>query len=100
MARRKKISAAAINIVIHPHSSEGYAAFIRDAYSLRRAIRVTGDAYMLISHIDPSEVEKSGQVEGTIARFTNIEDDMRGLILRPYRKQTRRNSKASGYPIT
>lgn len=72
MSRRIKISAGVLNVRIHPHSPDRYAAFIGDLFDLRQAVRLRGDRYGMLSLIDRKE-RRDGFITGIITTFINIE---------------------------
>ncbi|MCH4560879.1 DUF4747 family protein [Mesorhizobium jarvisii] len=74
MARKLKVSAGILNIRLHPHSPEIYAAFLYDIFRAKAMANVHGDRFGMISQIDRSEVE-SGRLTGVITTFLRIETD-------------------------
>ncbi|MBB3979121.1 hypothetical protein GGQ64_004357 [Rhizobium azooxidifex] len=74
MARKIKISSSILNIRLHPHSPEIYSSFIKDAYDLKRIIRLHGDRHGIISFLDRSRADR-GIITGTITTFVVVEID-------------------------
>ena len=72
MAREIKVSAAVLNIRIHPHSAELYVRLFRTVYSLRAPAQVHGDRFGLIS---TANFSKDGIVSGVITTFTRFDTD-------------------------
>lgn len=71
MAREKRIAIAAINIRIHPnHNADLYLDLFKRAYRLQKSVKVFGDQHLKFS----SMKIKDGNLEGTIARFTEIDE--------------------------
>jgi Domain of unknown function (DUF4747) len=74
MARKKKVEVAAVNVRIHPHPPGIYRQFLRDAFALRRAVRVRGDTYMILGSLDTGDDEQD-MLQGTLIKFTQIDPD-------------------------
>lgn len=74
MARNVKVSAAVMNVRIHPHSKERYVEFFRAVHRLKRSAQVHGDRYGLISTANFSRANE-GVVHGVITTFTRFERD-------------------------
>lgn len=72
MAREIKVSAAVMNIRIHPHSADLYVKLFRKVYSLRAPAQVHGDRFGLIS---TANFSKEGIVSGVITTFTRFDTD-------------------------
>lgn len=75
MARPQRITACAITITTHPtHSAQGYAQLWMDAFRLRKAIAVRGDAHLMIGSAKPEDpAHETSEITGTIFRFTEID---------------------------
>ena len=72
MAREREITVGAINVRIHPHGAERYAALLRDAYRLRQPITVRGESRAVLASV--RWLDNSRRVlAGDIARFTEID---------------------------
>lgn len=75
MARKKKVEAAAVNITIHPHPQGVYREFMKDAFDLRRAVRVRGDTYMILGSLEGERDAEPDVLSGTLIKFTQIDMD-------------------------
>lgn len=77
MPHMRKAEAGAINIRLHPHPDQSYYIdLFRAAFGLRRSIKSRGDQMLLISYLDkPKERNGRTEIRGTLARFTNIDQD-------------------------
>lgn len=76
MARQKKISIGAINLTIHPHTTESYVSLFKDAYRLRRKCQVYSDKYGVIRNMYPvQDTEWGNGFMGEICIFTHIDTD-------------------------
>ncbi|MDX6751948.1 DUF4747 family protein [Geminicoccaceae bacterium 1502E] len=62
---------SAVNVVIHPHSSERYIELIRDIFNLRREIPVHGNENLIMRSMQISSDQR--WVQGEIAKFTKIQ---------------------------
>lgn len=71
MARKLKVSAAVINLRIHPHSAERYAELFRAVYMLKSPAQVHGDRNGMISSANFREKER-GILSGVITTFTDL----------------------------
>lgn len=74
MSRPIKISAAILNVRLHPHSMEIYAAYFLEIYKRRVIAKVHGDRYAVISLLDESKCSE-GSIGGIITSFTQINSD-------------------------
>jgi hypothetical protein len=73
VARLRRFVAAGINVSLsEPHSPERYAELLVAIFRLRKPIRIRGDQHILISSVT-SISESSTYIEGTLARFTEID---------------------------
>ncbi|MDX8436591.1 DUF4747 family protein [Mesorhizobium abyssinicae] len=73
MARKIKISASALNVRLHPHSSQIYADWIGTIFSGRLIAQVHGDRHGMISMIDRSGAGR-GVIAGIITTFVKLDD--------------------------
>ncbi|MGB6119091.1 MAG: DUF4747 family protein [Mesorhizobium sp.] len=74
MGRKVKVSASALNVRLHPHSTEIYLRWIQKIYSERLRSQVHGDRYGMISSIDRSEISNS-IISGAITTFVKFDGD-------------------------
>jgi hypothetical protein len=72
MARRIKISAAELNIRLHPHDEQRYADFITALYALKKAVRIRGERHAILSLLDRGRAA-NGIYVGLITTFTRID---------------------------
>jgi Domain of unknown function (DUF4747) len=75
MARKKKVEVAACNVRIHPHPPGAYGQLLRDAFTLRRAVRVRGDTYMILGSLDTRGDVDQDVLQGALIKFTQIDVD-------------------------
>ena len=74
MARKRKITAAALNIRVHPHSQEIYTGLMVSLYNLRKPFKIYGDKHGMFSYIDRSQ-QNQGRIIGVIKTFTKVDTD-------------------------
>lgn len=74
MARNIKVSAAIINLRVHPHSAERYVELFRAVYRQKALSQVHGDRYGLISSANFTHAAK-GAISGTVTTFTRLDKD-------------------------
>lgn len=83
MARRRTVIGFGVRISLRPASgqtSANYEQVVRDAFNLRKMIRVRGPEHMLLSALDDAEKraikgkkhEVSKSMEGVLSKFTDI----------------------------
>jgi hypothetical protein len=76
VARLRRFIAAGINVSLpEPHSPERYAEFFLSIFKLKTPVRVRGDQHIIISAISGAS-GSSPFVEGTLARFTEIDPNL------------------------
>lgn len=73
MARKLKISAAVLNVRLHPHTSSKYADWIASIFSTKSMAQVHGDRYGMISLLDSSR-SSDGIITGIITTFLKLEE--------------------------
>lgn len=74
MARKRKISVAAVNIAMgEPHSPQRYLQLIQALFDLRQPVRTRGDQFIIFASLDETDGDA---VSGTLGRFTEIEADL------------------------
>lgn len=76
MARKLKISSSVLNLRTHPHNPEIYGSLIADLFKLKRAIKLHGDRYGMISLVH-TEASEGGYISGVITTFVKVEFDGR-----------------------
>ena len=76
MARKVKISSAVLNLRTHPHNPELYAALMEDLFKQKRAVKLHGDRFGMISLIH-TEATEGGYISGVITTFVKVEFDGR-----------------------
>lgn len=72
MARKVKVSASALNVRLHPHSTEIYINWIEAIFSARLIAPVHGDRHGMISMLDRSE-RGQGAISGIITTFVKLD---------------------------
>jgi hypothetical protein len=72
MARKLKVSVVVLNVRIHPHSEDNYAAMLQAAYTQKRPIQIHGDRYGLISTLNANRRE-IGFIDGVFTTFTKVD---------------------------
>lgn len=72
MARKIKVSASALNVRLHPHSSDIYKHWIELIYSNRLISQIYGDRYGMISSIDRSGSDND-VISGAITTFVKFD---------------------------
>lgn len=86
MARLRKFVAAGINIALQePHTPKRYVALLEAIFDLKHPIRVRGDQHIMISSVFEPDVS-SNFVEGSLARFTEIDPAQPWFDLGPSRR--------------
>jgi len=75
VARRRTIVVGALNVGIHPHDTDRYAALLGDAFDLRRAVQVFGNQRVILERLDKGELA-NGIITGSLARFTEIDPNL------------------------
>jgi hypothetical protein len=76
MARLVKTASGILNIALHPHSPEIYAAFIEDIYELRHAVKIRGERYGIISLLHRRGAGER-EINGILTTFTRVGVDSR-----------------------
>lgn len=71
MGRKIKVSAAVINLRIHPHSAPRYVELFRSVYKLKVLAKVHGDRNGMISSISFRDQDE-GVLSGVITTFTDL----------------------------
>ncbi|WP_137153486.1 DUF4747 family protein [Rhizobium sp. FKL33] len=74
MARKIKVSAASLNIRLHPHSPEIYMDWMVDIYRKKLIGPVHGDRHAMISTLDASKAN-DGIIRGVITTFIKFDSD-------------------------
>ncbi|NVJ65986.1 MAG: DUF4747 family protein [Gammaproteobacteria bacterium] len=77
MAIEKKIVIGAINITMQPHSPKKYHALFRDAYKLKKPVKISGHQYGILSRwhkLNPLETGIT-PFTGDIFKYTDIDMD-------------------------
>jgi hypothetical protein len=76
VARLRRFVAAGINVSLpEPHSPERYVELIQAIFNRRMPVRVRGDQHVMISSLANASIS-AGYLEGTLARFTEIDADL------------------------
>lgn len=77
MGRTKKVAVGVLNIRIHPHSPDRYLQLFRDAFSMKRPAKISGDNYGLLTGMRKLEMDAPSvsPITGDIFRFTDIARD-------------------------
>lgn len=72
MARHVKVSGGVLNVRLHPHPDRTYSTFIERIYSLKKAVKIRGDRYAMLSLLNRSE-QDTGVYTGLITTFIKID---------------------------
>lgn len=72
MARQLKTASGILSIALHPHSPATYGRFIGALYKLKRAVKIRGERYGIISLLDRSESDDDVYT-GVITTFTMVD---------------------------
>ncbi|BEO29647.1 MAG: DUF4747 family protein [Serratia marcescens] len=75
MARTKKLTYGAVNITIHPHSSEKYIELFKMARRIAENVHLRGDSYAALSYFSAYKRGQSDKepFEGEILKFIDID---------------------------
>lgn len=74
MGRSAKVRSGILNIRIHPHDAGRYADLMRAFYRVKRAAKLRGDRYGIISLLD-NRASSDGLLSGVLMTFTRIDQD-------------------------
>lgn len=74
MARKLKVSAAVLNLRIHPHSADKYVELFRAVFALKTPAQVHGDRNGMISSANFRETDE-GVLSGVITTFTDLPEE-------------------------
>ena len=79
--REKSLSIAAVNIRIHPHTTEKYIELFETAFDLKRPIGVRGEEHLVMLSLYALKDNKNKKegIRGEFARYTKIDTDGRWL---------------------
>lgn len=80
MARRLKSSVGILNVALHPHSPAIYGDFIASIYRSKKAVRVRGERYAVISLLNRSEADQN-IVTGVVTTFTMVDTNTKWFDL-------------------
>jgi hypothetical protein len=61
-----------LSIALHPHSTGIYGDFLDALFSLKRAVKVRGERYAIISLLNRAD-RSSGEVSGILTTFTKVD---------------------------
>ena len=74
MPKRATYKVGALNLTIHPHSAEKYAALFKDAFQFRKPLRLHGDIQGVIHTVfDLIEGHPEKGLHGNLIKYTSID---------------------------
>lgn len=74
MGHTARVRSGILNIKTHPHDERRYADLMRSLYSLKRAAKLRGDRYGIISLLD-NRTSSDGLLHGVLMTFTRVDQD-------------------------
>lgn len=73
MAKRATYIVGALNITIHPHRTDLYVSLFKDAFAIRRSVKIHGDTHAVVHTVfDYVEGKPEHGLHGNLIKYTEI----------------------------